>query len=76
MGKEIINLRKGFEKARICNDATDWEEDLYFYSEKNINERMEGLTSLVNQYIFMFNLPERLEKSIAKPLVKFDDETA
>ena len=67
-------LRKGFETGRIVNSISDWEEDLYYYADKSIEERLEGLTKLIECFIDLNKLPDKLDKSVVKVNVKFSDE--
>lgn len=63
MDKEI-KLRPGFETAKVMHSAEEWEEDERgYWLSKTPQERLEAMTKIIHQHIWMMGLPTEMDKT-------------
>lgn len=63
MDKEI-KLRLGFETVKVMHSAEEWEEDERgYWLSKTPQERLEAITKIIHQHIWMMGLPSEMDKT-------------
>lgn len=63
--KAKLEPREGFETAGKIASAREWEELDNYWLDKSFEERMKGLFGLIEIYLKMNNLPDRIDFTIA-----------
>jgi|GEM_PF-5469011 len=64
--------RKGFESGKVLSTEEDWEDDIDYWLYKTPEERIEGVTNLIQIHIEMYGLPDRVDKSTGESRVPFE----
>lgn len=61
---EEKKTRPGFETVTVMHGADDWEADERgYWLTKTPLERLEAITTLVHQHIWLMGLPSEMDKS-------------
>jgi hypothetical protein len=65
-----IKPRKGFETGGTITNAKEWETLEYYWMDKTVQERLEGLWLMVQMQLITNGMSDRLDKTVAGDRLK------